>query len=1611
VGALVVLGLATGAAADEADLAIQIELPLTVPLGQLTRIELRALNAGPSATPAAVAMGVPSGVNIVGVAPGGCGLSAGFVTCSTSLAPTQTFLVSIDAVFVVPGTRILQASISGPLPDPNPGNNVASRTVAVVPPGTARLSVLKEDGPDPVVRGNRLAYGIAVTNTGTATARGVVLTDTLPLEVRVASLAPEDRCGVTAEQDVDGDGLADRQIVSCQLGDLDPGQTALVEIVVDTGLRTGQLLINEAEATSPDAAPAADATTTSVVSASANFDGAGFLGDPVSTLTRELFAFEAVDLHLGGVPPVVFGRYYSSGLRRDGRIAGRLGHNWLHTYEALLRRQGDTVEVVTNQGRVVQFQKSGDAWTQFGQVAAPFQLVESGAGFVLGDPRTDLLMTFDPAGRPTRIEDDAGNAHTLVYAGDRLAQVSDGRGRTLSFAYDGLGRLSAVSDGVRTVAFGHTGNNLTSVTDPLGHVTTYRYDPADLEAGRLVATTRPRGNTPYTQTYDSAGRVIGQTDAAGNTVTLGDGAPGETVITDPLGRTQRHAHSDQGELVTVTDELGQTVVLGYDDAGRRVSASDRLGGATAYSYHPPSGKLAAITHADDTATTLTYTARDVGGVTLFDVTTVRFPDGATRSLAYDAAGNIVRITDEAGQAWSYTYNDRGQPLTATNPAGGTAALTYHPDATLATLTTPDGHTTAFAYDALKRLTRMTRPDGTAQTYSYDARDLLLTITNERGHTATFTYDANGKLASATDPLGHTTTFAYDGLDRPISRTDPLGHAARVGYDERGRVQALTDRNGHTLTVAYDARGHLAAVTDPSGQVWAASHDAEGLLVSTTDPLSHTRRFESDTLGRLTRITSPLGEASRFTYDARRRVTHLEDPLGGVVAQQYDVRGLLAGRTLPGGAIAAAYARDALGSMVQVTDPNGQVWQRPADVLGRPAAAIDPLGRTMSFEYDTRGRVSGIGLPDGMGSVELAYDGSGNLVRRRHSDGTELRYVYDAADRLVAADGLTLAHDGNGVIVESNGIAIGRDPEGRITGLTLAPGKVVTYAYDARDRLTRVTDWLGGAHTFDYDAAGRLTAVTRPNGVPTTYAYDANNRLVGVAEGALASLALTRDGRGEVVAADRRGPLAPSAPTASAAFAYDAASQLEALAHDGLGRLLQDGRRAYTWDLASRLVRYTEGGQAVDSTYDAAGQRLTRSAGGVTRGYVWNYGLDLPSVGVERQGGIDRRYYVHTPGGLLLYSVEAGDGSRRFYHYDHAGSTAFLTDDLGQVRTSYAYSPYGVLLASQGDDGENPFTYLGSYGVMREGASGLYYMRARYYDSDSGRFITRDPVQWIDPRAINPYQYAFANPVRFVDPLGLCPNCGSFGGNAVEAYLGLDHRAPVPAASPVTGWSSDVQGYLNTAYDVQAEVAQRAARYGAPRAAPAVGVAANAGSAVITAGTELAYGQSYTTTGGRVIGAGGVAAADLVVSSAGGLVVLGAKVVDAGVGATFGSEYAPKVLDVASYNAPRGVVAVGEAVYNRDLSSVDRFTYAMESGGGVGGLLVQGIDQLVTDFTVGDPGRVGTPAYDTARADAQRREEAKTRIATTKIAQENSARVAPQKFLEAFRQKFGGRTGP
>jgi RHS repeat-associated protein len=1078
----------------------------------------------------------------------------------------------------------------------------------------------------------------------------------------------------------------------------------------------------------------------------ANNEGSGTTDDPINTFTGELFNQYGPGLSLGGAMPMVFSRYYSSRLITSN-IYGSLGDNWRHNHEWTLSRIGTTVTIVNHSGRLIRFIDNGVTWDLNGNIDIAYQLAENAGIYTLLDPQTSLLHNFNSSGQLTQIYDGKGNIHSLEYDTDGLLiKVSDGLGRMLIFTYGVDGKLDNVSDGTRFISFTRLDNNLASVTDVLGNATHYEYT---LNGG-ITTETRAENNIPYTQTW-SDGRVITQTNSDGHTTSI-DYSGLETTITDPLGHTRVHTHTSTGEFSNRQDQAGLSFSMGSDATGRRNSLTDRLGATTTIVYNIDSGDVEVVTNADGSSYSYDYTARMVGDVTLHDITGATHADASTESFIYDAKGNPISHTDRAGNVSSATFNANGQPLISTNVAAGITTSTYHPDATLATSTNSAGNTMEFSYDELRRLNLVTFADTHTYSLSRDDADNLLTVTDENGNTVTMTYDANNNLVTYEDSMSNTTTLAYDGNDRLLSIVDPLGGEISQTFNSIAKLADITDANGNSTTFGYDALGRQTSLIDPEGHVWTTNFDVEAIITSRTNPLLNTTTFTSDTMGRITRLISPLGHTTDLSYDAMGRISSVTDALNNSTTFTHDTRGLLASISLPGNVINASYTRNELGNITTVTDPGGNNWNWAYDNMGRQTSRTDPLTNIQTSTYDNRNRPASITFPGAMGSLTISYDPAGNVTSSNYSDGTLFNYVYDANNRLVSANGIALDYDANGRITDSNGIAIVRDAGGRITGMTLAPAKAITYTYDANDRVTQLNDWAGGTTTFSYDAAGRLITITRPNGINTTRTYDNDSRLIWLTEGAISSISLTRDAKGQITSAVRDVPQTASAGgLPDSIYAVDAASQLDGATYDAMGRLTIEGSNSYSWNLASQLTSKTTADGTTTATYDAMGQRLSKTTRGVTRSYTWNYALSLTSVTIEQQGGGDLRYYVHTPGGALLYGIDASTNDRHFYHYDEMGNTIFVTDDGGSVVASYAFTPFGSLIAKSGSL-DNPFTWQGQYGIMDEG-HGHYYIRERYYDAGAGRFISRDSVKGIDPREINPYQYALGNPLRFVDVTG------------------------------------------------------------------------------------------------------------------------------------------------------------------------------------------------------------------------------------------------------------------
>ncbi len=107
----------------------------------------------------------------------------------------------------------------------------------------------------------------------------------------------------------------------------------------------------------------------------------------------------------------------------------------------------------------------------------------------------------------------------------------------------------------------------------------------------------------------------------------------------------------------------------------------------------------------------------------------------------------------------------------------------------------------------------------------------------------------------------------------------------------------------------------------------------------------------------------------------------------------------------------------------------------------------------------------------------------------------------------------------------------------------------------------------------------------------------------------------------------------------------------------------------------------------------------------------------------------------------------------------------LTDGSGNVTATYAYDAFGAVRSQTGST-TNLWQFTGQ---QLDAESSLYFLRARYYDSSTGRFLGRDPLS----ASLNPYSYADNNPVNATDPSGMVATSGDrpYNPNFTLAYGG------------------------------------------------------------------------------------------------------------------------------------------------------------------------------------------------------------------------------------------------
>jgi RHS repeat-associated protein len=231
------------------------------------------------------------------------------------------------------------------------------------------------------------------------------------------------------------------------------------------------------------------------------------------------------------------------------------------------------------------------------------------------------------------------------------------------------------------------------------------------------------------------------------------------------------------------------------------------------------------------------------------------------------------------------------------------------------------------------------------------------------------------------------------------------------------------------------------------------------------------------------------------------------------------------------------------------------------------------------------------------------------------------------------------------------------------------------------------------------------------------------------------------------------------PVASTSTTYNADDQSQAETSDATGNTVATGGRSYTYNSWLKLVSMN-GGQ-VTLAYNGLGQLVSKTSGGITTQYLID---DLsptgyPQVVAELVNGQAVRTYTYGLERISELQTVNNAPTASFYQYDGRGTVRTLTDASGAVTDSYEYDAFGNLISKTGTT-PNAYLYRGE---RYDAAVGLYYLRARWYNPVTGRFMTRDPYQGsvYDPASLHRYNYARSNPANFIDPSGRL-SAGEYG---------------------------------------------------------------------------------------------------------------------------------------------------------------------------------------------------------------------------------------------------------
>ena len=404
------------------------------------------------------------------------------------------------------------------------------------------------------------------------------------------------------------------------------------------------------------------------------------------------------------------------------------------------------------------------------------------------------------------------------------------------------------------------------------------------------------------------------------------------------------------------------------------------------------------------------------------------------------------------------------------------------------------------YDELRKIADGTFDlwvKGEKVTKHFNAQGRLVSITDKNGNKATLQYDSSNRLSSVTDAVGRVTTFNYGTNGKVESITDPLGRRAFYYYDSNNDLIKTIDIAGnvaeYTYNYTYKNATYMNSIITAKGTTIITygpfSGDVPIVVTSITDPAGNTKSYDpwyssacipgpehgvTDANGHITSyfVLSPTGETTEITDFLCNKWQRGLDPAGS---------GSIVSITDPNGN-KTTFPRDNRGNITKITDPLSNSVQFTYDSNDNLTKLVDPAGNTYLYEYDANSNLTKI-TDSGSNTTTFAYSSYGELTTLTDAKGNSIYATYDSSGNLSTA-----TNPLGGVDTYTY------DTVGRAITHKDAKGNTTSYTYDELDRLTRIDYPDGSAKTFTYDCC-TLSSVTDSNGA-LSFEYDKTKRLTG-----------------------------------------------------------------------------------------------------------------------------------------------------------------------------------------------------------------------------------------------------------------------------------------------------------------------------------------------------------------------------------------------------------------------------------------------------------------------------------------------------------------------------------